>query len=109
MSNDQRNHRNSWKAWVAANGRLHVHAEIFVSDNTITDQLDKQTSQGYSEDELMLEVTPKLVPGHERLEVKYHEDLDSPFRYKTVSISSDNEPIGAIKEVEESRAGQATV
>jgi hypothetical protein len=109
MSNDQRNHRNTWKAWVAANGRLHVHAEIFVADKSISYQLDKQDQQGYPEDELMLEVTPKLVPGHERLEVKYHEDLDSPFKYKTVSISSNNQPIGAIEEVEESRAGQATV
>ena len=108
MSNNQPNHRNTWKAWVAANGRLHVHAEIYVADKSLFYQLDKQDPQGYLEDELMLVVKPKLVPGHERVEVKYHEDLESPFKYRTVSISSDNEPIGAIREVEESRTGQAT-
>jgi hypothetical protein len=108
MSNDQRHHRNSWKAWVAANGRLHVHAEIYVADKSVFYQLDKQDPQGYYEDELMLVVKPKLVPGHERLEVKYHEDLESPYKYKTVSISSNNQPIGEISEVEETTAGHAT-
>jgi hypothetical protein len=108
MSNDQLQHRNTWRAWVAANGKLHVHAEIYVADKSLYYQLDKQDPDGYYEDELKLVVTPKLTPGNERVEVKYHEDLESPFKYKQVSISSDNKPIGAITDVQESKAGQAT-
>ena len=78
MSNDQHHHRNTWRAWVAANGKLHVHAEIYVADKSLFYQLDKQDPQGYYEDELMLVIKPKLTPGNQRVEVKFHEDLDSP-------------------------------
>jgi hypothetical protein len=100
MENNQKPKPTQWKAWIETAGKkLHVHGEIYVSDKSLFYQLDKQDPQGYFEDELMLVIKPKWVPGNEKVEVKYHEVVDNPDRYKKVTISSDNQEIARLNEI----------
>ena len=94
--------KSSWKVWVeTANKKLHVHGEIYVADKSLLYQLDKQDPQGYFDDELMLVIKPKFTVGNEKVEVKYHEQLAKPNAYRKVTISSDNETVTEINNIEQ--------
>src|SRR3954454_19037128 len=102
MPADSHSNKNTWKVWVEKESKkLHVHGEVYVQDKTLFYQLDRQDPQGYFEDELMLVIKPKFAPGGEKVEIKYHEELESGRQYKKVTISSNNEQIAQITEVAE--------
>ncbi len=87
----------TWNAWIdKAEQKIHVHGEISVGDKNLRYELGKK-QQGYLEDELMLEITPKLAPGQETVTVKYLEDLANTNRqYAKVTISSGPEEIASL-------------
>ena len=98
----------NFKAWIAPKTpgeagayKLHVHGHIEVADETLLYQLDKKELQGYFHEELMLVVKPDPVPGNNKVEIKYHEDIGERSEYKKVTISANNEQIIEINEITE--------
>jgi hypothetical protein len=85
-----------WSVWADKNDKkLHVHGVIYVQDKGLVYELGKKT-QGYLKDELMLEITPKLSPGQDKVTIKYHEDLSAGNQYSRVTISSGAEEVASI-------------
>ncbi len=86
-----------WKAWIdESENKLHVHGEIYVQDKSLVYELGRK-EQGYLPQELLLEITPKLAPGNERVSIKYHEALQSTNPYSNVVISSGAEEVASLK------------
>ena len=101
MSNKEISKQGQWKVWVETSSKkLHVHGEIYVADKDLLYQLDKQDPQGYFEDELMLVIKPRFTAGNEKVEVKYHETLEKAEKYRKITISSNNETVAEISEVQ---------
>ncbi len=85
-----------WKVWAdKATHKLHVHGEISVADKSLVYELGRK-DQGYFKEELMLEITPKLAPGPEKVSIKYHEDLNNDKQYSKVTISSGAEEVASL-------------
>ncbi|MBC8034198.1 MAG: hypothetical protein H7Y03_08640 [Chitinophagaceae bacterium] len=85
-----------WKAWTdSAEKKLHVHGELYVADKDLVYELGKK-DQGYMEDELMLEITPKLAPGSDKISIQYDEDLNDNSKYTKVTISSGPEDVASV-------------
>ncbi len=93
-----------FKAWVESysekGGKLHVHGEVMVVDPSLMYELGKKDQETYFPDELYLEIKPEPVPGKEKVEIKYHEELADGKQYKKITIFARNEQVYEISEVE---------
>lgn len=88
--------KTEWKAWIDKERKvLHIQGQISINDASLSYELGK-TEQGYLDDELLLEITPKLAPGEHKVTLNYEEPLQADNNFQKITIKSGSEEVASL-------------